>query len=68
MVTVARSGGTPPLAALRKTAREGLFADAREHPAVRAVLARFPGAEIVDVRPAEAGDEMPAEPGEDPFD
>jgi len=68
MVTVARSGGTPPLAARRKTAREVLFADAREHPAVRAVLARFPGAEIVDVRPAEAGDEMPAEPGEDPFD
>ncbi len=56
MISVARSGGAPPLGAQKKAAREGLFADTREHPAVRAVLARFPGAEIVDVRPADGGE------------
>ncbi len=50
MVTVVRSGGDAPLSIARKTAREGLFAEAREHPAVKAVLERFPGAEIVDVK------------------
>jgi len=54
MVTVARSGGEDPLSVARKTAREGLFAEAREHPAVKAVLERFPGAEIVDVRSSDA--------------
>ncbi len=62
MISVARSGGAPPLGVQKKSAREGLFADAREHPAVRAVLARFPGAEIVDVTPADGG---AAEPGDD---
>ena len=62
MISVARSGGAPPLGAQKKTAREGLFADAREHPAVRAVLAHFPGAEIVDVTPADGGE---PEPGDD---
>ena len=62
MISVARSGGAPPLGVQKRTAREGLFADAREHPAVRQVLARFPGAEIVDVRPADGGE---PEPGED---
>ena len=61
MISVARSGGAPPLGMQKKTAREGLFADAREHPAVRAVLARFPGAEIVDVTPADGGEPQPGD-------
>ena len=37
-----------------KDARDSKFREAREHPDVKAVLARFPGAEIIDVRDAES--------------
>ncbi len=53
MVLVAREGGEKPLALQHKDARESLFREAREHPGVQAVLKRFPGAEIVDVRDPE---------------
>jgi len=66
MVTVAREGGDTPLSLARKAAREGLFAEAREHPSVKAVLQHFPGAEIVDVRPSEIGE--PDETGDEPLD
>ena len=46
-----------PLAATARERRESLFREARDHPAVKAVLERFPDAEIVDVR-----DEAPADP------
>ena len=66
MVTVARSGGDAPLSIARKAAREGLFAEAREHPAVQAVLERFPGAEIVDVKLNDAYETD--ETGDEPLD
>jgi len=58
MVLLSQQRGDAPLAAAARDRREGLIRDAREHPAVREVLARFPGAEIVDVKDAIA------EPGE----
>jgi DNA polymerase-3 subunit gamma/tau len=54
MVLVSKEGGEKPLAAQQKESRESLFRDAREHPDVQAVLKRFPGAEIVDVREPES--------------
>jgi DNA polymerase-3 subunit gamma/tau len=50
LVLVAQEGGEPPLAEQARGRRDGLFREAREHPSVKAVLERFPGAEIVDVR------------------
>jgi DNA polymerase-3 subunit gamma/tau len=54
IVLVAKDGGDKPLAQQQKDARETLFREARDHPDVQAVLKRFPGAEIVDVRDFEA--------------
>jgi DNA polymerase III subunit gamma/tau len=59
IVLVARDGGDRPLAAQARDSRDSLFREVRAHPDVQAVLARFPNAEIVDVRepppiPAEA--------------
>ncbi|MGQ0485987.1 MAG: DNA polymerase III subunit gamma/tau [Hyphomicrobiales bacterium] len=54
MVLVAKDGGDKPLAAQQKENRDGLFRMAREHQDVQAVLKRFPGAEIVDVRDPQA--------------
>jgi DNA polymerase-3 subunit gamma/tau len=50
VITVVREGNAPTIAEARKTARDRLVDDARADPVVAAVLARFPGAEIVDVR------------------
>src|SRR5205823_1184433 len=50
MVLVAPDGGERPMAAQARDSRESLFAEARSQPEVKAILARFPGAEIVDVR------------------
>ncbi len=50
-VSVVSQGGAPTIAEQRRRQRDDLHARAREHPAVRAVLAQFPGAEIRDVRP-----------------
>ena len=54
MVLVAKDGGEKPIAAQAKETRDSLFRVAREHPDVQAVLKRFPGAEIVDVRAPDA--------------
>ncbi len=53
MVLVAKDGGAKPVAAQVKESRDSAFRSAREHPDVQAVLKRFPGAEIVDVREPE---------------
>jgi len=53
MVMVAKDGGDKPIARQRQESRDSLFVTAREHPDVQAVLKRFPGAEIVDVREPE---------------
>ncbi len=50
MIAVARDGGGATIAETRKQARAQLVDDARADPLVAAVLQRFPGAEIVDVR------------------
>jgi DNA polymerase-3 subunit gamma/tau len=71
MVVVAREAAAPTIAEERQTARAQMVDDARNHPLVTAVLARFPGAEIVDVRAT--GTDTPAEaaypePYDDSFD
>ena len=53
MVMVAKDGGDKPLQRQRQENRDSLFIMAREHPDVQAVLKRFPGAEIVDVKEPE---------------
>jgi len=62
LVAVAREAGAPTLAEEKRAARDRLVDDARSDPLVAAVLARFPGAEIVDVRATGTEDEVPFEP------
>jgi DNA polymerase III subunit gamma/tau len=50
MVMVAKDGGDKPVSRQRQEAKDNLFVTAREHPDVQAVLKRFPGAEIIDVK------------------
>jgi DNA polymerase-3 subunit gamma/tau len=50
MVAVGRNAAAPTVAEVRRSAQAQLVTDARADPVVAAVLARFPGAEIVDVR------------------
>jgi DNA polymerase III subunit gamma/tau len=65
MVLVAREGGDKPLALQKKDARESAFREVREDPNVQAILKRFPGATVTDVRdpetlkPMEDNDEEP---------
>jgi DNA polymerase-3 subunit gamma/tau len=53
MVMVAKDGGEKPIARQRQESRDSLFNEARNHPDIQAVLKKFPGAEIVDVREPE---------------
>jgi DNA polymerase-3 subunit gamma/tau len=67
LVTVSREEGGPTLAEQEASRRETAIMDARADPNVAAILARFPGARIVDVRlpnaaGSPAGDETQAEP------
>src|SRR5690606_13384129 len=74
MVSVSREEGGQTLAELESAKRDSAFMDARNDPAVAAILARFPGARIIDVRipdapDAEAGDaDLPPEPATDDDD
>ena len=52
MVIVSAEPGMPSLYAQAQTRKSELKDGVRTDPLVQAVLARFPGAEIVDVRPA----------------
>jgi DNA polymerase III subunit gamma/tau len=52
MVAVSAEAGTPSLRAQAEARKAELKDGVRDDPLVQAVLARFPGAEIVDVRPA----------------
>ena len=54
MVMVAKEGGEKPVSRQRQESKDSLFLLAREHPDVQAVLKRFPGAEIIDVKEPEA--------------
>jgi DNA polymerase-3 subunit gamma/tau len=51
MVAVSTEAGEPPLRAQAETRKAELKNDVRSDPLVQAVLTRFPGAEIVEVRP-----------------
>jgi len=59
MVLVARDGGDKPLAQQAKETRDSAYRAARDHPDVQAVLKRFPGAEIIDVREPETPTPQP---------
>jgi len=64
MVIVSAEAGVPSLRAQAETRKAELKDGVRADPLVQAVLARFPGAEIVDVRPpanAPADDTIPAD-------
>ncbi len=50
VVTVARDGGAPTLAEQRRAAKTARLESVMQEPMVRAVLDRFPGAEVVAVR------------------
>jgi DNA polymerase-3 subunit gamma/tau len=52
-VALSREQGAPTLAEAENTKREHALTDARNDPDVAAVLARFPGARITDVRIAD---------------
>jgi len=63
MVIVSAEPGPPSLYAQAQMRKAELKDDVRGDPLVQAVLTRFPGAEIVDVRaPGGAADELPLEP------
>jgi DNA polymerase-3 subunit gamma/tau len=49
-VSIAREGGAPTLAEQKRDARAAKFESVTQEPLVRAVLDRFPGAEIREVR------------------
>ncbi len=72
VVSVSREEGGPTLAEQEASRRETALTDARSDPTVAAILARFPGAKIIDVRipdtpdiEADAVADMPVEPVDD---
>ena len=63
MVVVSAEAGAPSLRSQAEERKTQLKSDARSDPLVQAVLTRFPGAEIVEVRPpAASADEVPETP------
>ncbi|WP_040591780.1 DNA polymerase III subunit gamma/tau [Mesorhizobium metallidurans] len=71
LVSLSKEEGGQTLAEMESTKRENAFLDARSDPTVAAILARFPGAKIIDVRIPDAPEadaaeaEMPVEPAAD---
>ncbi|MBK8770499.1 MAG: DNA polymerase III subunit gamma/tau [Rhizobiales bacterium] len=66
LVTVAREGGAEPILKQRKSAEAVALQEARELPAVQAILKTFPGAEITSVRePQPLPTFTPEEPDEE---
>ncbi len=66
MIAVSTEAGAAPLRAQAEARKAELKNDVRSDPLVAAVLARFPGAEIVEVRPPASV--PPANPGDMPQD
>ncbi len=63
MVVVSAEPGAPSLRSQAEERKTQLKSDARSDPLVQAVLTRFPGAEIVEVRPpAASADDVPETP------
>ena len=54
-VSLSRETGGPTLFEAENQRRETAFTDAKADPAVAAILARFPGARVIDVRIPDAG-------------
>ncbi|MBZ9976931.1 DNA polymerase III subunit gamma/tau [Mesorhizobium sp. BR-1-1-10] len=71
LVSLSKEEGGQTLAEMESTKRENAFLDARNDPTVASILARFPGAKIIDVRIPDTPDadaseaEMPVEPPAD---
>ncbi|TGP20454.1 MULTISPECIES: DNA polymerase III subunit gamma/tau [unclassified Mesorhizobium] len=71
LVSLSKEEGGQTLAEMETTKRENAFSDARSDPTVAAILARFPGAKIIDVRipevpeAEEADADLPVEPSAD---
>ena len=63
-VSIAREGGAPTLSEQKKSAKAAKFESATQEPMVRAILDRFPGAEIIAVRNI-ADDEPVAAPDDE---
>jgi DNA polymerase-3 subunit gamma/tau len=70
MVVVSAEPGAPSLRSQAEERKTQLKSDARNDPLVQAVLTRFPGAEIVEVRPpaGNAGEVPDAPPNEGELD
>jgi len=68
LVSLSKEEGGQTLAEMESTKRETAFSDAKSDPTVAAILARFPGAKIIDVRIPDAPEvdtdkaEVPVEP------
>ena len=60
-VALSREEGAPTLAESETAKREALVSDARQDPDVAAILARFPGARVTDVRIAATEETIAAE-------
>ena len=59
IVSLSREEGGPTLFELEEQHRESVLSDARSDPAVAAILSKFPGAKIIDVRIPDAdGDDV----------
>ncbi|UVK39019.1 DNA polymerase III subunit gamma/tau [Mesorhizobium sp. AR10] len=68
LVSLSKETGGQTLAEMESTKRETAFLDAKSDPTVAAILARFPGAKIIDVRIPDAPEadsveaDLPVEP------
>lgn len=71
LVSLSKEQGGQTLAEMETTRRENAFSDAKSDPTVAAILARFPGAKIIDVRipdvpeVEETDADLPVEPAAD---
>ncbi len=65
VVSLSREEGGATLSEMEDARRESALVDARADPAVAAILSRFPGAKIIDVRIPDAPDEVEADTGLD---
>ena len=65
LVSLSKEEGGQTLAELETAKRETAFLDARNDPTVAAILAKFPGAKVIDVRIPDAPDAEDGEDGEE---
>jgi len=68
VVTVAREGGAPTIAEQKQAAKQARHERVLQEPLVRAIMDRFPGAEIVAVRDVAAEDTAAPMPDSDSDD